>query len=265
MIDFHTHIIPNIDDGSKSVEETFNLIKEAEKVGFDKIIATSHYKPETYEVDKSERNIWIQELNKAFIKQDIKVELFLGCENYISSDLVNLIKNNKACTINNTTYILFELPLKSEEPANLNDIIYEILANKMIPILAHPERYKFIQNDPNIVYDLIEKGVLMQLNYGSFIGQYGEWAMFVAKKMLANNMVHFLGTDVHKQNTIYKYIPRVINVLNRLVDEKNIERITTINPSLVLENKKIEIEEPTYISFTWLEKLKYRRKKKRVK
>ena len=256
MIDFHTHIIPNIDDGSKSIEETFELIKEAKNAGFDKIISTSHYMEDYYEVVKSDRKAWIDAITKTLDTQNFNMNLYLGNEIYISSNIVKLIQEQKACTINNTNYVLFELPLNTDKPLNLYDIIYELLENKYIPILAHPERYLFVQKNPDIIFDLIQIGVLMQSNFGSFIGQYGKKAKIIAEKLLQNDMVHFLGSDVHRQNTIYKKIPQIIKQLELIIGNEKLEEITSLNPTKVLQNMKIEIQEPKKIKLSLKEKIK---------
>ena len=209
MIDFHTHIIPNIDDGSRSVEETFNLIKEAKEAGFEGIILTSHYIENYYETDAPERDVWVKAISDSLKAKGIETNLYIGNEIYISENIMDLLINRKASTINNTSYVLFEMPLNAE-PMNLYDVIYSLQENKLIPVLAHPERYSFIQKEPELVYDLIQKGVLMQANYGSILGQYGEKTEIIVRKFLENNMIHFLGSDVHRQNSIYKRIPKAL-------------------------------------------------------
>ena len=243
MIDFHTHIIPNIDDGSKSVEETFNLIKEAEKAGFDTIVSTSHYIEGYFETENSEKRIWINTLNEKLKEQNINVHLYLGNEIYITKNIIQLLENDKASSINNSNYVLFEMPLNTK-PLDLYDIIYEMLRRKLIPILAHPERYTFVQKDIELIYDLIEKGVLMQMNFGSITGYYGMKAQFTAKKLLLRDMVHFLGTDVHSQNTLYPKIPKILKNLKKYIDDEKIKEITQINPELALNNKAINVSEP---------------------
>ena len=114
MIDFHTHIIPNIDDGSKSVEETFNLIKEAEKAGFEAIVSTSHYIEGYFETENSEKRIWINTLNEKLKEQNINVHLYLGNEIYITKNIIQLLENDKASSINNSNYVLFEMPLNTK-------------------------------------------------------------------------------------------------------------------------------------------------------
>lgn len=252
MIDMHCHILPNIDDGSKNMEETIHMIKEAKKAGFTSLISTSHYIEGYYEATNQERRELIQQIQKEL--QQEKIDIYLGNENYFSDNLVHLIENEKASTINGTSYVLFEFPMNTK-PLNIYNIIYDMIQNKLKPILAHPERYKFIQEDPNIIYDLIQKGVLMQANFASIIGYYGKAPKMIASKMLQNNMIHFLGTDAHRKNTIYPKIPEILKEISKIIGSKKLEELTKVNPSQVLKNEKIEIEEPQQMKLNLKEKL----------
>lgn len=254
MIDFHSHILPNIDDGSRSIEETFNLINEAKNVGFDGIVSTSHYIEDYYETNTPEREVWINAIYENLRAKNIDVNLYLGNEIYLSENLIKLLEEGKASTINDTSYVLFEMPLNAE-PLNLYDIVYEMLQYKLVPILAHPERYSYVQKEPELIEDLIQKGVLMQSNYGSILGQYGQKAQIIVKKLLENNMVHFLGSDVHRQNTIYSKIPQALAEITEIIGEEKLEELSTTNPKLALHNKKIEIQEPKKIELTLKEKI----------
>lgn len=254
MIDIHSHILPNIDDGARSIEETFNLIKEAQKAGFEAIVSTSHYMENYYETDVPEREVWVKAICENLQTKNIETNLYLGNEIYFSDNIIELLEQRKASTINDTSYVLFELPLNAE-PMNLYDVVYEMLQYKLVPILAHPERYSYVQKDPDLVYDLIEKGVLMQANYGSIIGQYGEKAQIIVRKFFENNMVHFLGSDVHRPNTIYPKIPQILREIESIIGSEKLEELTTKNPKLLLNNKKIEIEEPTDFKLTLKEKM----------
>lgn len=254
MIDFHSHILPNIDDGSRSIEETFNLIKEAKNVGFDAIVSTSHYMENYYETNVPEREVWINAIYENLQVKNMDIRLYLGNEIYLSENIIKLLEEGKASTINDTSYVLFEMPLNAE-PLNLYDIVYEMMQYKLVPILAHPERYSFVQKDPELIYDLIQKGVLMQANYGSIIGQYGEKAKIIVKKFFKNNMIHFLGTDVHRQNTIYPRIPEALAQINELIGEEKLKELSTTNPSLALKNKRIDIVEPIPVELTLKEKI----------
>ena len=254
MIDFHTHILPNIDDGSRSVEETFQMIKEAKSVGFDSIISTSHYIENYYESSVEERTEWINALSEALKKENINMNLYLGNEVYFSENIIHLLNENKIAKINNSRYMLFEFAM-NVKPINVYDVIYEMLQNKIVPILAHPERYMFVQEDPGLIYDLIDTGVLMQANYASIIGWYGPRAEILAKKFLESNMISFLGSDVHRPNTIYQKIPEILKKMEQIIGKEKLSELTTLNPKKVLQNDKIELPECEKFDFTFKEKL----------
>lgn len=254
MIDMHSHILPSIDDGAKNIDETYTLIKEAKKAGFEAIVATSHYMEGYYELEEEERKQYIERISKQLQENKIDIKIYLANEMYFSENIPELIECKKASTINGSKYVLFELPMNAK-PLNIYDVIYKIRQNKLIPILAHPERYLFVQQKPELINELIDEGVLMQANYGSVIGQYGKRAEVIVKKFLKNNMIHFLGTDVHRINAIYPKIPQILNVLDKLIGKENVEKLTNENPKLVLENKEIQILEPKKVRLDMKDKI----------
>ena len=216
MIDIHSHILPNIDDGSKNIDETLCLIKEAKKAGFEAVVTTPHYMEGYYETNEHEREVWMNLICQKLKDDDLSIKLYLGSEIYMSDNLIQQLKEKKASTLNYTSYVLFDLPF-NVEPMNLYNTIYEMQKQKIVPILAHPERYAYIQKELETAYELIEKGVLMQANYGSIIGQYGKKAQYTVRKLLENNMIHLLGSDVHKKETIYSKMPQILNELDKIV------------------------------------------------
>lgn len=233
MIDFHSHILPNIDDGSISIEETVKMLKEAQKVGFTKIISTSHYIEGYYESDEKERLDLLKNLKENF--QDI--ELYLGNEIYIAENMIQLVKDKKASTINNSKYILFELPMNTKTMLT-KEMVYRIIENGNIPIIAHPERYSYVQDNPEYIEELAEMGAMFQANYGSILGIYGEKAKKTVKKLLKQDLIQFLGSDVHRTNQIYPLIPKAIKKMSKIISEEKIEELTTINPQKVLNNEE---------------------------
>lgn len=252
MIDFHSHIIPEIDDGSRSIEETMLLLEEAKKAGFKKIISTSHYVQDQFEFDEPSREMFFNLIKNGASNLGIDIEIYLGSEIFASYDIVELIREHKASTINGSKYVLFELPMQNEMP-NLKNIVYNLLGNGYIPIIAHPERYEYVKENPNWLIEYIELGVMFQANYGSLIGIYGKQAQITVKKLLKNNMIHFLGSDVHRARTIYAKMPEILEELEKTIDADTIEELTTINPSLVLENQPIHTKMPNKIKKSFWE------------
>ncbi len=234
MIDFHSHILPNVDDGSKSYEETIQLLKEAKNAGFDKIISTSHYAQDCFEVPEYKRNGVIDELNE----EENLPQIFLGSEIFLTFNILELLHEYKASTINKTNYILFELPLRHQF-INLKTVLNKLKEENYRLILAHPERYSVVQKDFKFLYELQEMGVLFQSNYASILGVYGLSAKLTVKKMLKNHLVSFLGTDVHRANSIYPKVPLAIEKISKIISNEELEDLTTNNANKVLNNEDI--------------------------
>lgn len=242
MIDIHSHVIPEVDDGAHSFQESYEMLKEAEKAGFTDVIATSHYIENHYEVDGTQRQKSVDELNEKLRDDNINIKVHCGSEIYVSQNMIELIKNGKANSLANTKYVLFELPMNNNI-MYLNEIIFELQSSGFIPVIAHPERYLYVKNNPKILIELINKGVLFQSNYGSIIGKYGNTAKTTLKKLLQFNMIHFLGTDAHRTNSIYTDINTAIEELRKIISEEKINELTIKNPKHLLNNEDIKIEE----------------------
>ena len=235
MIDFHSHILPGIDDGAKNLEQSIAMVNEAIKVGFTKIISTSHYMENYYECNEKNR----KELLEQVQKNVNGIELCLGNEIYITNNIIELLQNGQASSINGTKYVLFEFPLINTRPMNDKEVIYRLVENGYIPIIAHPERYPFIQENPDYLYELEEMGALFQANYGSIIGMYGLKAKKTLKILLKNNLISFFGSDAHRPEQVYNTMPKIIKKLKKIISNEEFEEFTEINPERVLKNENI--------------------------
>ena len=235
MIDFHSHILPGIDDGSRSIEQTIRMLKEAKEAGFTKIISTSHYIEGYYESDEAERTELLNEVQKNISG----IELYLGNEIYITNNMIDLIQNKQASTINNSKYVLFEFPL-SAKSMNDKEVVYRLIENGFVPVIAHPERYSYVQDNPEYIEELAEMGALFQANYGSIIGMYGKKAEKTLKKLLKNDFIRFFGTDSHRIDQVYTKMPKILKKLHKVLSDEEIEEFTVINPQKVLNNEDIE-------------------------
>lgn len=254
MIDFHSHIVYGVDDGSESIENSIKILKEAERAGFDKIILTPHYMEDYYEFPKDEIENRIIKLRQVCKEENINIELYQGNEIYITNNIDEYLRNNIASSMNDSRYVLFETPM-NVEPQNLLEVIYKIKGVGKVPVLAHPERYAYIQKNPNRLLELIDEGVLLQSNYGSIAGQYGENAVKTVKKLIKNNFIHFLGSDVHKEGHIYRQIDDIIDILSKWIEEDKIEELTTSNIEKVINDEEIEIEMPIPIKEGFFSKI----------
>lgn len=234
MIDFHSHILPGIDDGSRSYDETVKLLLEAKEAGFNKIISTSHYAIDCYETPEYKRKELIEQLNL----ENRFPEIVLGSEIFLTYNIVDLLKEFNASTINGTNYVLFELPLRSRF-INLKDLLYKIQENNYRLILAHPERYSVVQKDFDLLYELKDMGILLQSNYGSILGIYGSTEKKTLKKMLKEDLVDFFGTDVHRENTIYPKVSKAIQKISKYVSDERLEDLINNNAERILNGEDI--------------------------
>ena len=254
MIDIHSHIVFEVDDGAKTIDQSIEMIKEAKDAGFEKIIVTPHYMENYYEKNRNEIESKVSEIKDKLMDINCRIPIYIGNEIYITENIIKLLENQKASSINDKQYVLFELPLNAEA-MNLNRVVYLLLENGKIPILAHPERYPFVQKDVNSLIQLIESGVLMQSNYGSIIGQYGKNAENTVKEMLKHNMVHMLGSDAHRDQTIYLQIEKCMKKIEKIVGEEELENITNLNIQKVLDGEKIEVKNPQYVKENFFSKI----------
>lgn len=238
MIDLHSHLVYEVDDGSKSIENSIAMIKEAEKAGFTDIILTPHYMEGYFEAEKEEIAEKIACLREKVQQENIKVNLYQGNEIYIHADIVSFLEENLATTLDDSDYVLFELPMQSM-PMNLQEVVYSLLQNKKIPIIAHPERYSFVQENPELVEELIEQGVYFQMNYASILGYYGKEVKKTAKILLKRGYIHFLGTDTHRRDTIYPMVKQAEKKIKKIVGEEEFYLLSEGNAKKVLNNEEI--------------------------
>lgn len=243
MIDFHSHILEGLDDGVINLEEAVSVIDEARKVGFTKIISTTHYFPDKkYVANEDERKRLLQEL----VNNTRGVELVLGSEIFINAHIDELIKNGEASTINSSKYILFEIPLY-DDYSDLKNVILDLISNGYRLILAHPERYKIFQEDPRRLEEILDLGVYFQTNYLSITGGYGKEAQKLVTLMYNHDMVSFLGSDVHQSKRFYPNIPDAIDKIVTLIGEERFVELSKFNPESVINNEDIELADYTHI------------------
>ena len=244
MIDIHCHILPNVDDGSESLEESIEMAKIAESEGITKIVNTSHCHFDFKYKKGNELKLELEKFNQVLKEENINIEVLLGNELYYTSDLIERFNELDFFSMNNSKYILIEFsPINF--PKNIEDVIYEIKIRGYIPIIAHAERYKQVQEDVNIVLDCIKEGALIQVNASSILGKNGEKAEDTSKKLLDNNMVHFVATDAHSSNRRRPLIKDSYNYILKNYGKEVSEKLFIENPTAVIENRDISILNPT--------------------
>ena len=229
LVDLHSHLIPGIDDGAKNLEESIELILKLKSLGYKKIITTPHVMIDSYPNSKNTIIKGLENLQRELIKRGIDINIEASAEYYIDEGFIKLLKNHQLIPILNK-YILFETSYISK-PFNLEEIIFEISQKGYIPILAHPERYRYIKNHKDEYTKLKELGVMFQLNANSLIGYYGKDAQIKANYLIENSLIDFIGSDTHRQ--------RHLLILEEVLRNKSIwDKI--LNKNKILNNTLID-------------------------
>lgn len=240
MIDIHSHILFGIDDGCSNINDAIKTLKLMKNMGFDKLVLTPHYiKGSNYSTNNLEKKRIFKELYKKVLEENIDVELFLGNEIFINGEIDELIRNHEIYSINNSRYLLIELPLNNQINS-IEDYLYELRIKGYIPIIAHPERYSYFQENPEDAKKLYESGILFQCNYGSIMGQYGKSAMKLFIYLLENNMVSFLSSDVHRPTaTLFSNFKDIKDKIEGYVGKEQFRKISHDNALRVLNDEDV--------------------------
>ncbi len=193
--DVHSHFIPGIDDGAKTLEDSLELIGAMEKMGYTKVITTPHIMSDYYRNTPEIILGGLDLVRNALAKSGSKMQIEAAAEYYIDFDFQEKIKEKKLLTFGNN-YVLFEMPFIGE-PQILNTVIFDMQMAGYKPVLAHVERYQFWHTDYEKIQSMKDKGVLLQLNINSLSGYYSPQVRKLAEKMIDENMFDLLGSDCH--------------------------------------------------------------------
>ena len=198
MVDVHSHLIPGIDDGSSSMEESLDLIRTMSELGYQKIITTPHVMNDFYPNTTEDIRNRLERLRTHIDAAGIDMEIDAAAEYYLDEHFMQMLEDKKELLTFGDNYLLFETSFLNE-PAYLHEGIFQIISNGMKPVMAHPERYVFVQNRPEMLQDLIDRGLLLQVNTVSLSGYYSKAAKKLAELLIDERVVSFLGTDCHNK------------------------------------------------------------------
>lgn len=237
MIDIHTHVLYGIDDGSPTIENSLEMLRVAERIGFRGVVLTPHYMSYTNFVSRvAENKKRLKALIKAVAEENINIQLFLGNELYYEPDMIQMVEAGEFTTLNKSNYFLVETMRHDSSVEHLQEFLYRLQAKGYSTILAHPERYDFVRENPNVLLDFIDKGTYIQTNALSLTGFYGSASKETAEIMLEHNMVQFLASDAHRVKS-YELMERALERAEEIVGRKKFEQIMNLNPAIVLSNK----------------------------
>jgi len=228
MIDLHCHILPALDDGPASIEDSLTMAKLAVADGITTIIATPHIQgisPTADEIGKS-----VENLNRLLQQSGIALTIVPGAEVYAMTAPSLLTER----TINDTSYVLIEFPL-THLPAEAGRVIFDLRVNGYRPIIAHPERIPNVIEHPELIEALLDDHVYVQITAASPTGRFGPGPQKCSRYLLEMGLVHFLGSDGHSSQFRKPLLSPGLAAIEKIIGHKNAMKLVTDNPAAVLK------------------------------
>ncbi len=236
MIDTHLHILPGVDDGPETMQESLALAQALVQEGIRFAVATPHYNDEFPQRPAAEIRERVDAVQRELDRHGIPLLLFAGHEALIKPGLIEDIQAGRLATLNNSRYLLLELWNSTWLPET-ERVIFELRAQGFVPVIAHPERYRAIQKDPARLAALTQQGVLAQLTAGSLVGMQGNTARRCAETLLKKGLIHCIASDAHG---LHKRPPGVVRGLQRaaeLLDQARVHQMIEIWPAVIVNNE----------------------------
>lgn len=201
LVDIHSHLLPGLDDGVNSLEEAEHIVQHFRSLGYVRLITTPHVISDSYRNTTEGILAGLSELKKHLSDKGIYMQVEAAAEYYLDEELVHRVENDIPLLTFGGKYLLFETNFMTE-PLNLREFIFMLTTKGYKPVLAHPERYVFLQQNPEKAEDLINRGVFFQVNINSLSGYYSKPAQVLARKLIEKGWVHFAGSDCHNYSHI---------------------------------------------------------------
>ncbi|MAR15051.1 MAG: capsular biosynthesis protein [Candidatus Marinimicrobia bacterium] len=246
MIDFHNHIIPNLDDGSKSIDMSINMLKEAQAQGITDIVNTIHYQHPKMERKNTSYKFIIDEINKfQEIAYNYNIKIHAASEVFFKFNLTEIL-DNPITTFGNGKFMLIEFQRLSF-PIGYEDEIFKVQLKGINPIIAHPERYRGVQNNIDLARKWIDRGYLIQIDCASIIGGFGKETQITAIELLKNGLCHLIGSDAHNDKNRNFFLKKTLLETEKIIGNNSVSIIKNNSKKILngeiplsysIENKK---------------------------
>lgn len=213
--DIHCHLLPGIDDGAPDAETSVELIRPLTQAGITRFICTPHIIGDMYRNTPETINAALDVLKKACVAHGLDVQLNVAAEYMMDDYFMELLRKKTPLLTLTKNYVLTELSYATP-PGNIEKIAFELSVNGYQPLMAHPERYFYYHKNYDAYHRMKELGFLLQVNLLSITGYYGKGAAKASKYIIENNLVDFIGTDLHH----FKHLNAITDRRNRELFKK---------------------------------------------
>jgi len=237
-LDIHSHILPGIDDGSKDMDMTMNMLEQAYAEGVRYIVATPHYYPGHRNADPDRIRECFHKVQEVADEQFPEMDIMLGNEIYYKDEAISRLHDKDIFTMNNSRYVLVEFNVGMEY-RKIYQAIKRFTMEGYYPIIAHAERYGALHKQEKLVEELVETGAYIQINAETFMGGMFDAYRKYSLRLASNGLVHFLGSDCHEPYERKPIMEQAVKVLKKKIDSDILEDILVHNPKRFLQNEFI--------------------------
>ena len=241
-IDMHNHILPAIDDGPRTMAEAVLLARDLVAAGYDTVVATPH----TFEGKPAPDLILkrLGQLQDELKRQNVPLKLLPGAEQLIEPHLTARLQAGETLTLNQTKYLLLELPMLQPLPVYTEQLLFSLRTEGYRPVIPHPERVIALQRNHRLLYRLHQAGAIFQVTWAAFIGRIGPAAQKTARFMLDANLVHLLATDVHGPSTPLLAVDKAAAYLDQEKGDQFAALMLTTRPGHLLDDRTLDLPLP---------------------
>lgn len=248
MIDIHIHLLPNLDDGAKSMDESIQMCRIGYQDGIRTFIATPHVLPGIYENHRSTILLKLRELNSKldseFPSFSPTLSILPGADVHFSPDMPRLCERGEILTLNDQgRFLMVEFPFQGI-PFQAEEVLFKLLAKGVIPIISHPERNFEIGQRPKRYYEMIRMGCLGQVTAMSLTGGFGPGAKRVAEFLLSKRLIHLLASDAHSTDGRPPILSLGVRAAEKIVGTEEAQKMVTEYPRDLLEGRRPGVPDP---------------------
>jgi protein-tyrosine phosphatase len=252
MIDLHCHIIPGMDDGAGSIDDSLAMCRKAAEDGIHTIVATPHTLNGVYVNPIFDVVEQVSSLNKAMSANGIPVKILPGADVHLCRDMWRHVASGGAGTINDgKKYLLMELPAHSI-PSQLKDEIFNLKVRGITPIITHPERNSVIQKDTDPLREAIGLGALSQVTAASITGNFGRTVKQCVETLLKQRMTHIIASDAHSPRKRPPLLSKSVKQASQILgNTAEAEQMVVYAPERVVSGQILEVPEPLKTKRFW--------------
>ena len=235
MIDLHSHILPGIDDGSKSLEMSLAMARIAVGDGITLMACTPHIYPGLYMNDKAGITAARDALQMSLDDHGIALKLTTGADVHLVPGLLAGLRSGCVPTLHNTRYVLIE-PSHHVAPPRFADSVFHLVGAGYVPVITHPERLTWIEDHFQVFIDLTRQGAWMQVTAGALTGLFGARAKYWGERFVGEGLTHILATDAHSAGRRIPVMSEARAIAERLLGVQEALLLVNGRPKAILKN-----------------------------